>query len=62
MELDFTKSELNDLRDVLRLEIKNIKKEIRQYQGNKEITKHLYTCIDNYELLDKKIYLYMRKN
>lgn len=62
MELQFTREELENLRDVLKHEIKLVKDEIRQYQGNKAITKHLYTCIDNYELLDKKIYSYMRKH
>ncbi|MBQ8999778.1 MAG: hypothetical protein IJ086_13975 [Clostridium sp.] len=62
MELQFTREELENLRDVLKHEIKLVKDEIRQYEGNKAITKHLYNCIDSYELLDKKIYSYMRKH
>ena len=62
MKLDFTRAELEDLRDVLKHEIKSVKNEIRAYEGKKAITKHLYNCIDNYEMLDKKIYSYMRKN
>ena len=62
MNIEFTRQELENLRDVLKHEIKQVKEEIRAYEGNKAITKHLYNCIDTYELLDKKIYSSMRKH
>lgn len=60
MELNFSNTELNDLRNVLRMEIKNIKKDIRA-SDDKKVISSLYNSIDNYEALERKIFDYMKR-
>lgn len=61
MEVNLNKQEINNLRDVLRIEIRNVKREIREVEDNR-IAKYLYGCIENYEDLEKKLASYIKNN